>query len=107
VAIRAFSGGARLIASWLESPPDWIQGIALTYPVVPALTQVRTRVVVTRVGLEHPQIQATVDRLLAVAPTAEVIEVAGRQHGFDMLDHNDDSRHAVETARDAVVRLLG
>ena len=29
------------------------------------------------------------------------------QHGFDMLDHDDDSRHAVETALDGVVRLLG
>ncbi len=83
-----------------------VKGIALTYPVVPTLTRVRTRVVVTRVGLENPTIQATVDQLLALAPEAEVINVNGGQHGFDVLDHTDDSRRAVNSALDAVVRLL-
>jgi dienelactone hydrolase len=106
VAIWAFSGGGRLVGHWLEDPPRWLKGIALTYPVVPTLTRVRTRVVVTRVGLENPTIQATVDQLLAFAPEAEVINVNGGQHGFDVLDHTDGSRRAVNSALDAVVRLL-
>ena len=106
VAIWAFSGGGRLVGRWLEDPPQWLRGIALTYPVVPTLMRVGTPVVLTRVGLEHPAIQATVDQLLAVAPEVEVITVEGGHHAFDMLDHTDESRRAVNTALDAVVRLL-
>jgi dienelactone hydrolase len=106
VVAWAFSGGARLVASWLEDPPEWLRGIALTYPVVPELTRVRARVVVTRVGRERPAIQTTVERLLALAPRAELIDLPSGQHGFDMLDHDDDSRQAVRDALAAVVRLL-
>jgi dienelactone hydrolase len=106
VVIWAFSGGARLVGGWLEDPPQWLKGIALTYPVLQPLTRVRTRVVVTRVGLENPTIQATVDQLLALAPAADVIAVNGGQHGFDMLDHTDESRRAVNSALDAVAHLL-
>jgi hypothetical protein len=35
-----------------------------------------------------------------------VINVDHGHHGFDMLDHNDESKRAVRTAVDAVVRLL-
>jgi hypothetical protein len=105
-ALWAFSGGARLVGGWLEDPQPWLRGIALTYPVVPALSRVRARIVVTRVGLERAPIETTVDQLLALAPDAEVIDVDGGQHGFDILDHTDESRRAVSSAVDAVVRLL-
>jgi acetyl esterase/lipase len=106
VAVWAFSGGARLVGGWLEQPPPWLKGVALTYPVVPALTQVAVPVVVTRVGLEHPAIQATVDAVLELVPAPTVINVDRGHHGFDMLDHDDESKRAVRTAVDAVVRLL-
>lgn len=106
VLLWAFSGGGRLVGRWLEEPPSWIQGVALTYPVAPAVSRVRTPIVLTRVGLERPAIQATVDRLVAVAPHAEVINVNAGHHGFDFLDHNDESRRAVTAAVAAVVRLL-
>jgi acetyl esterase/lipase len=106
VAIWAFSGGARLVGRWLEDPPPWLKVVALTYPVVPALTHAATPVVLTRVGLENPEIQATVDRLLEVVPPAELINVSHGRHGFDMLDHDDDSKRAVHAALKAVLRLL-
>jgi dienelactone hydrolase len=106
VAVWAFSGGARLVGRLIEDPPDWIKVVALTYPVAPAVADVRLPVVLTRVGQEDSTIQAKVDELLTVAPAAEVIRLDEGQHGFDMLDHNDESRQAVTTARDAVVRLL-
>lgn len=59
----------------------------------------------TRVGREHPAIQERVDQFLAVALKADVIRVDEGQHGFDMLDDTEESREAVSTARDAVVRL--
>lgn len=106
VVIWAFSGGARLVGRWLEAPPAWLQGIALTYPVAPQVERVQAPVVLTRVGHEHPGIQATVDRFLAVAPDTEVIQLDGGQHGFDMLDHNPQSQQAITAAMNAVVRLL-
>jgi acetyl esterase/lipase len=36
----------------------------------------------------------------------EVIDVPGGQHGFDMLDHTDESRRAVEQAADWVSQRL-
>jgi hypothetical protein len=106
VVIWAFSGGARLVGGWLESPPHWIRGVALTYPAAPRVTHVQVPVVLTRVGQEQPATQATVDELLAVAPTAEVIRLDDGHHGFDMLDHNQESQRAVTAAVAAVVRLL-
>jgi hypothetical protein len=94
------------VGGWLEQPPPWLKGVALTYPVVPPLTQVAVPVVITRVGLEHPAIQATVDTVLELVPAATVINVDHGHHGFDMLDHDDESKRAVRTAVDTVVRLL-
>jgi dienelactone hydrolase len=105
VAIWAFSGGARLVGRWLEEPPQWMRGIALTYPAAPLVRRVGARLVVTRVGIEHPRIWDTVE-LLAIAPDAEVIDVPNGRHGFDMLDHNAASRDAVRRALDAVTALL-
>jgi hypothetical protein len=106
VALWAFSGGGRLVGRWLEEPPDWLKVVGLTYPVAPPVTGVAVPVVLTRVGLERPEIQATVDDLLAVAPELEVIDVPNGRHGFDMLDRDDESRQAVARALDAVLALL-
>lgn len=107
VVVWAFSGGARLVGSWLEDPPAWMKGLALTYPVVPTVSRVAGPVVVTRVGLEQPHIQAALDQFLALTPTSLVIDVPNGQHGFDLLDHNDESRRAVCRMLDAVIDLCG
>jgi acetyl esterase/lipase len=106
VVIWAFSGGARLVGRWLEEPPPWIAGVALTYPVVPSVRRVIAPIVVTRVELDQPDVQASLDALLAGTDRVELIDVPGGRHGFDMLDHNDQSRRAVNAALDSVRHLL-
>jgi acetyl esterase/lipase len=65
-------------------------------------------IVLTRVGRERPEVQATVDAFLAVAAAVdaavEVIDVPDGQHGFDALDHVPRSGEAVTEAMDAVHR---
>jgi hypothetical protein len=64
----------------------------------------------TRVGRELPERQALVDRFLARASTTgtdvRVIDVPDGQHGFDALDHTEQSRQAVLDATDLVVEHL-
>ena len=105
--IWAFSGGGRLVGAWLEQPPSWLRAVALTYPVAPEVTSVAAPLVVTRVGREQDWIQQRLDRFLKLVPDAELIEVVDGQHGFDGLDHDDDSRRAVEAAMSSVARRLG
>ncbi|GAB3880136.1 hypothetical protein GCM10029964_033850 [Kibdelosporangium lantanae] len=117
VAVWAFSGGAMLVGRWLADSPAWLRCLALTYPVLGAddegpadLVRPGRPVVLTRVGREEPDRQATVDRFLATASATEtavhVIDVPDGQHGFDALDHTDQSREAVTEAVDLVVELL-
>jgi dienelactone hydrolase len=105
-AIWAFSGGARLVGRWIEEPPDWLTGVSLTYPVVPPLRRAEVPIVLTRVGLESARIQETVERLITLATDMRIIDVPNGQHGFDALDHNDESREAVNAGIAAVTRLL-
>lgn len=126
VALWFFSGGGLLMADWLRTPPDWLRCVAATYPVLAPLPdwEVDGRfrpveavagvgalpIVLTRVGRERPQFAASVEAFTAAAGTSgarvEVIEVPNGQHGFDMLDHTDESRVAVERAIDAVLTAL-
>ena len=124
IAVWAFSAGALLIGRWLADSPEWLRCVALTYPVLanPAADAPATSVepadmvrpgrplVLTRVGKEQAQRQATVDRFLARAQATgavvQVIDVPDGQHGFDMLDHTDRSRSGVRDAVDLVVGYL-
>jgi acetyl esterase/lipase len=124
VAVWAFSAGALLIGRWLADSPEWLRCVALTYPVLaspdadapapsvePAeMVRPGRPLVLTRVGNEQAQRQATVDRFLARAQATgaavQVIDVPDGQHGFDMLDHTDRSRSAVSDAVDLVVGYL-
>lgn len=104
--IWGFSGGARLVAGWIEEPPKWLRGVGLSYPVVPAVRRAPIPIVLTRVGLEDPAVQETVDRLVALATDIQVIDVSKGHHGFDALDQDDESRQAVRAGVAAVARLL-
>jgi alpha-beta hydrolase superfamily lysophospholipase len=102
-ALWAFSGGGLLVNRWLEERPDWLRCVALSYPVLqPPPPSVATPVVLTRVGRERPEIQQTVDRLLASGAPVERIDVPNGRHAFDFLDDSDDSRTAIKRALDAV-----
>jgi acetyl esterase/lipase len=64
----------------------------------------------TRVGREQPLIADTVAAFIAAAQaqhtSLEIIDVPNGQHGFDTLDHIDESRHAVCQALSWVTSAL-
>jgi alpha-beta hydrolase superfamily lysophospholipase len=107
VAVWAFSGGALLVGSWFAESPPWLRCLALTYPMLGA-TQLQPGrpLVLTRVGQEAPELQAEVDRFLVHAATtgtsADLIDVPNGHHGFDGIDHTEESRDAVLAAADLV-----
>jgi acetyl esterase/lipase len=126
LALWFFSGGGLLLTDWLRDPPGWLRCVAATYPVLAATPDAgvdpRFRpaaalagckdlpVVLTRAGLERPWIAATVTEFVAAASKhgtrLELIDVPNGHHGFDTLDHTDESRRAVEQALDTVLRHL-
>lgn len=126
VAVWFFSGSGLLLADWLRTPPDWLRCAAATYPVLAPLSgrtvDPRYRpvdavaaagalpIVLTRVGQETVQradtVQAFVTAAYACQARLEIVDVPHGQHGFDMLDHTDESRDAVEQAFAAVLAAL-
>jgi dienelactone hydrolase len=121
VALWFFSGSGPLAASFLQSPPEWLRCLALTYPVlgdsglvsvrglhpVEAATGARgLPVVMTVVGRELADVAPTqppfIDAARAAGVRLEVIEVPNGRHGFDVLDHTEESRGAVRAGLDAV-----
>ncbi|MER5181463.1 alpha/beta fold hydrolase [Streptomyces sp. NPDC002896] len=127
IALWYFSGGGLLLADQLAEPPSWLRCAAVTYPVLaplPAWGAVDPRfrpaaavsaagrlpIVLTRVGLENAEIAATVEEFLAAAKACgadvEVIDVPDGHHGFDTIDHSEQSRHAVERAMRTVLAHL-
>lgn len=126
VALWFFSGGGLLVTDWLADPPSWLRCVALTYPVlaplpgwgvpshfqpIQALPGVRDLpLLLTRVGRERAEIAETVAAFVTAAEaqgaSLEVIDVADGQHGFDTLDHDDDSRRAVREALSWVTSAL-
>jgi acetyl esterase/lipase len=124
VALWFFSGGGLLMADWLRAAPEWLRCVAATYPIAACPPEYGPRfnparavaeagalpIVLTRVGKEHPQIAATVEEFVAAAQACgvrlEIIDVPNGQHSFDILDHADESRKAVERAVDAVLNAV-
>ncbi len=126
IALWFFSGGGLLLADWLRTPPGWLRCAAASYPLLapPPDWSVHPRfrpaeavpgagtlpIVLTNVGRERPAIAGTVDAFIAAARACqarlEVVDVPHGQHGFDMLDHTDESRKAVEHALDTVAAHL-
>jgi acetyl esterase/lipase len=118
VALWFFSGGGLLMAPWLARPPSWLRCAAATYPVlepppgsgIPAELQPVQALplagdlplLLTRVGRERPAVAQTVAAFVAAAQACgaslKVIDVPDGRHGFDTLDHHEDSRRAVRDA---------
>jgi len=141
VALWFFSGGGPLGAQWLRDPPEWLRCVALSYPLLDALPgfplgpgfrpveAVRAvgdaaaagvagamranalPIVLTRVGLERPELAATVEAFTAEAGVAgaelTIVDVPNGRHAFDVLDHTDESRQAVTAAVDRVLATFG
>ncbi|GAA2901062.1 alpha/beta hydrolase [Streptomyces mexicanus] len=127
VALWFFSGGGLLAADWLAAPPGWLRCLAATYPVLAPLPNwglADSRfhparavadagalpVVLTRVGLELPEIAATVEEFLAAAKDCgarvEVVDVPHGHHGFETRDPTEASRAAVRQAMRSVLTHL-
>ncbi|BDH12691.1 alpha/beta hydrolase [Streptomyces hygroscopicus] len=130
VALWFFSGGGLLTADWLGAPPAWLRCLAATYPILAPLPNwglAGSRfhpadavagagalpIVLTRVGLEVPEIAATVEEFLAAAKNCgadganvEVVDVPNGHHGFGTLDPTDESREAVHRAMRSVLTHL-
>ncbi|WP_427893301.1 alpha/beta hydrolase [Kribbella sp. GL6] len=125
IALWYFSGGAPLSAGFLQTPAAWLRCVALTYPVlgdselvtirgVPPVEAVRGArglpMVLTLVGNELPDVALTqppfVDAARAAGVELRVIDVPNGRHGFDVLDHTDESRRAVGDALAAVTEYL-
>ncbi|ATO17429.1 hypothetical protein CO540_29320 [Micromonospora sp. WMMA2032] len=66
--------------------------------------------VLTRVGRDRPEVASTVAAFTAAAERQgwpmRVVDVPNGRHGFDALDHTEESRTAVRSARDALLDLL-
>jgi acetyl esterase/lipase len=126
VALWFFSGAGPLLADWLRTPPPWLRCVAATYPLLAPLPGAPVDgsfqpdealagagalpIVLTRIGWENPQLAATVEAFIEAARACraqlEIIDVPNGQHGFDTLDHTDESREAVERALDRVLAAL-
>jgi acetyl esterase/lipase len=118
VALWFFSGGGLLMAPWLASPPSWLRCVAATYPILAPLPgwdvaeqfqpitalplAGKLPLLLTRVGRERPSAAGTVAAFVAQAAicgaSLQIIDVPDGQHGFDTLDHDEDSRRAVREA---------
>ena len=122
-----FSGSGLLLGDWLRDPPSWLCGLAATYPLLAPLpgwvVDARFRpvdaldaaagvppLVLTRAGRDRPEVVAATDAFMAVATRrgtpVRVVDVPDAGHGFDMLDHTEQSRDAVRTARDAILTMV-
>ncbi|MER8016920.1 dienelactone hydrolase family protein [Streptomyces griseoluteus] len=125
VALWFFSGSGPLAAPWLSAPPPWLRCLAVNYPLLEPVPGQGTDgdrfrpaaavrgpgelpIVLTRVGLEDPVLDATVERFLGAARACgaqvEVIAAPHCRHGFETLDHTAEARAVV---REAMERVLG
>jgi hypothetical protein len=122
VALWFFSGAGLLAGEWLDSRPDWLRCLLLTYPLLatpPGVDELVNAaevigkhkdlpVLLTRVGRERAELAGPVAELVSAGGAAlDIIDVPKGQHGFDMLDHTEESRAAVTKALDWAIAHLG
>ncbi|WP_350280925.1 nuclear transport factor 2 family protein [Kribbella sp. HUAS MG21] len=122
VGLWFFSGAGLLAGEWLDSRPDWLRFVALTYPLLatpPGVDDLVNAaevigkhkdlpVLLTRAGLEREELAGPVAEFVSAGGAAlDIIDVPKGHHGFDMLDHTDESRAAVTKALDWAIAHLG
>jgi len=122
VGLWFFSGAGLLAGEWLDSRPDWLRLVALTYPLLatpPGVDDLVTAaevigkhkdlpVLLTRAGLEREELAGPVAEFVSAGGSSlDIIDVPKGHHGFDMLDHTEESRAAVTKALDWAIAHLG
>ncbi|MGN9920741.1 hypothetical protein [Micromonospora palomenae] len=93
-----------LVAAVVSYRVDELTGFpAAAEDVAAAVAQVRA-------GRDMPPVLAGIEAFTSAAAASgrsvRILDVPDGRHGFDALDHTDQSRDAVRAARDAVVALL-
>lgn len=123
IALWAFSGAGLFAAGWLGDQQPWLRCVALTYPVVEPLpgwtvdARFRSvavsllpgqRIVLTRVGMEAPEIAAGVEAFVTAAGQTDLslIDLPESVHGFDHREHTEHARRAVRRAVGLVAEAL-
>ncbi|WP_328549652.1 MULTISPECIES: alpha/beta hydrolase [unclassified Streptomyces] len=127
IALWFFSAGGLIMADWLRARPVWLRCVAATYPILAPMSNWglagsgflpaeavahagNLPVVLTRVGLEMPEIAVTVEEFLAAAKDAgtdvEVVDVPHGRHGFETLAPVEEWRDAVHRAMGSVLARL-
>ncbi len=90
--------------------PGWGQVDSRFRPAATVGSAGRLPIVLTRAGLEHTAFAATVEEFLGAAEdcgaATEVIDVPHGHHGFELLDHTEQSRDAVARALRSVLGHL-
>ncbi|MEU8227849.1 nuclear transport factor 2 family protein [Kribbella sp. NPDC048915] len=122
VGLWFFSGAGLLAGEWLDSRPDWLRFVALSYPLLatpPGVDDLVSAadvignnkdlpVLLTRAGLEREELAGPVAEFVSAGGAAlDIIDVPKGHHGFDMLDHTEESRAAVTKALDWAIAHLG
>ncbi|MDX2968312.1 nuclear transport factor 2 family protein [Kribbella solani] len=133
VGLWFFSGAGLLAGEWLDSRPDWLRFVALTYPRLatpPGVDELVSAaevigkhdrgggagkvsskdlpVLLTKAGLESEELADPVAEFVSAGGAAlDIIDVPKGHHGFDMLDHTEESRAAVTKALDWAIAHLG
>ncbi|HZX02703.1 nuclear transport factor 2 family protein [Kribbella sp.] len=122
VGLWFFSGAGLLAGEWLDSRPDWLRFVSLSYPLLatpPGVDDLVTAaevigkhkdlpVLLTRAGLEREELAGPVAEFVSAGGAAlDIIDVPKGHHGFDMLDHTEESRAAVTKALDWAIAHLG
>lgn len=127
IAVWTFSGGGLLLSDHLADPAPWLRCVAASYPVLAPLAgwigvdprfapagavpkAGRLPIVLTRAGLEAPEIAATVTAFVAAArdcgAALEVVDVPHAPHSFDMHEPTPETREAVRRAMSTVLAHL-
>ncbi|MER5637758.1 alpha/beta hydrolase [Kitasatospora sp. NPDC002227] len=127
IALWFFSGAGLLLSPYLAAPAPWLRCVAATYPVLaplpgwagvdPAFDPAAALpmagalpVVLTRAGLESPEIAATVAGFLDAADgcgaAVELVDAPHCRHGFDCSEPTEEARGAVRQAMEAVCAHL-
>ena len=122
VGLWFFSGAGLLAGEWLDSRPDWLRFVALSYPLLatpPGVDDLVNAaevigkhkdlpVLLTRAGLEREELAGPVAEFVSAGGSSlDIIDVPKGHHGFDMLDHTEESRAAVTKALDWAIAHLG
>lgn len=131
LSLWLFSGAGVHLAGWLAAPPAGVRSLVAFYPAVdpeslvamgagtlppdapprrsPEIDPLRApRLLVARAGLDHPALNAALDRLVASlvarGVTLELVTHPQGHHGFDLFDDDPRSREIVEATLRFLVR---